>query len=138
MPTCGSGGDVIARHNQLRDCIADFCHKACLSTQIEKGSGILPKDQSRPADILVPNWSLSCPAAFDIKLINPLNLQLLQEVAQTCGHAAEEAKHCKNDDARALRGWTCIPLVVEVFGMRLSMCFQPCQKSSHSAVSTSK
>ena len=72
-------GDVITRHNQLRDCIADFCHKACLSPQIEKGSGILPKDQSRPADILVPNWSLSRPAAFDIKVINPLNLQLYKK-----------------------------------------------------------
>ena len=69
MLTCRSGGDVITRHNQLRDCIADFCHKACLSPQIEKGSGILPKDQSRPANILVPNWSLSRPAAFDIKVI---------------------------------------------------------------------
>eukprot|EP00731_Ephydatia_muelleri_P031413 Em0022g927a len=61
MLTCRSGGDVITRHNQLRDCIADVCHKANLSPQIEKGSGILPKDQSRPADILVP------------KVINPLN-----------------------------------------------------------------
>ncbi|KAL5464029.1 hypothetical protein EMCRGX_G032986 [Ephydatia muelleri] len=66
MLTCRSGGDVITRHNQLRDYIADFCHKACLSPQIEKGSGILPKDQSRPADILVPNWSLSRQAAFDM------------------------------------------------------------------------
>ena len=107
MLTCRSGGDVITRHNQLRDCIADFCHKACLSPQIEKGSGILPKDQLRPADILVPNWSLSRP------------LQFIQEAAQTCGHAAEmgeEAKHSRNDEACALRGWSCIPLVVEVFG----------------------
>ena len=40
MLTCRSGGDVITRHNQLRDCIADFCHKACLSPQIEKGSDV--------------------------------------------------------------------------------------------------
>ena len=72
---------MITRHNLLRDCIANFCNKACLSPQIEKGSGILPKDQSRPADILVPNWSLSRPAAFNIKVINPLNLQFLQEAA---------------------------------------------------------
>ena len=94
-------------------------NKACLSPHIEKGSGILPKDQSRPADILVPNWSLSHPAAFDIKVINQLNLQFLQEAAQTCGHAAEmgeESKHSANDETCALRGWTCYPLVVEVFG----------------------
>ena len=67
----------------------------------------------------MPNWSLSRPAAFDIKVINPLNLQFIQEAAQTCGHAAEmeeEAKHSRNDEACALRGWSCIPLVVEVFG----------------------
>eukprot|EP00731_Ephydatia_muelleri_P018409 Em0011g449a len=28
----------------------------------------------------------------------------------------EEAKHSRNDEACALRGWSCIPLVVEVFG----------------------
>ena len=44
----------------------------------EKGSGIIPKDHSRPADILVPNWFLSRLATFDIKLINPLNLPFLQ------------------------------------------------------------
>ena len=65
MLTCHFRGDF-TRHKQLRDCIDDFCHKACLSPQVEKGSGILPKDQSRPVDILVPNWSFSCPAVFDI------------------------------------------------------------------------
>ena len=67
----------------------------------------------------MPNWSLSRPAAFDIKVINPLNLQFMQEAAQTCGHAAEmgeEAKHSRNDEACVFRGWSCIPLVVEVFG----------------------
>ena len=46
----------------------------------------------------------------------------------------EEAKHSRNDEACALRGWTCIPLVVEVFGewgaMKLSMYLQPCRKGS--------
>ena len=51
-------------------------------------------------------------------MINPLNLQFIQEVAQTSGHAAEmgeEAKLSRNDEACALREWSCIPLVVEVF-----------------------
>ena len=90
---------MITRLNLLRDCIANFYNN---SPQIEIGSGILPKDQSRPADILVPNWSLSRPAAFDIKVINPLNLQFLQEAAQTYGHAAEmgeESKHSRSNEA---------------------------------------
>ena len=47
----------------------------------------------------MPNWSLSRPAVFDIKVINQ---QFLQEAAQTCGHAAEmgeKAKHSRNDEA---------------------------------------
>ena len=36
MLTCHSGGDVITRHNQLRDCIADFCHKAAFPHILRK------------------------------------------------------------------------------------------------------
>ena len=68
--TCRSGGDIIARHNKLRDCFANLCSKACLSPQLEKGPGLAI---SRPADVLVPNWSLSNPAAYDLKVIHPLN-----------------------------------------------------------------
>ena len=31
------------------------------------------KDRSHSADILIPNWSLSRSAAFDIKVMHPLN-----------------------------------------------------------------
>ena len=72
MLTFCSEGDVITSITSSEtDCIADFCHKVCLSPQIENGSGILPKDQS-----------ISCPAAFDtLSKINPLNLQFLQVAA---------------------------------------------------------
>ena len=93
----------------------------------------------------MPNWFLSCPDAFDIKVINPLNLQFLQEAAQTCGHAAEmgeKSKHSRNDEACALRGWSCIPLVVEVFGWVGNQAFNVrstlSKKSSHTATKTSK
>ena len=76
--TCRSGGDIIARHNKLRDCFANLCSKACLSPQLEKGPGL---DFSRPADVLVPNWSLSNPAAFDLKVIHPLNTDLILEAS---------------------------------------------------------
>ena len=36
---CRRGGDVVMRHNQLRDAIVDFCHSACLGVH--------------PADVLV-------------------------------------------------------------------------------------
>ena len=54
---------------------ADFCTKTCLSPPIEKGSGILSKDKSRPADIPVQKLVSLMSTAFDIKVINPLNSQ---------------------------------------------------------------
>ena len=96
--TCRSGGDTIVRHNNLRDCFSNLCSKAWLSPQLEKGPGI---NFSRPADVLVPNWSLSYPAAFDLKVIHLLNTDLIQEVSLASGISAEcgeVGKHAKNDE----------------------------------------
>ena len=41
--TCKHGGDVVSRHNRLRDQALEFCRRA---HQVEKGSGLTP-DHSR-------------------------------------------------------------------------------------------
>ena len=41
------------------------------------------------ADVLVSNWSLSRPAAFDLKVINPLNSNFLLGASMTSGYTAE-------------------------------------------------
>ena len=67
--------------------------------------------------MLVSNWSLSSSAAFDLKVINPLNVFL--GASMTSGYTAElgeQDKHARNDVPCAERGWICVPLVVEVFG----------------------
>ena len=65
--TCKRGGDVVTRHNKLRDTLAETCRRAHLSVKVEAGSN-LTKDHSHtcPADILVPNWSMGKLAAFDL------------------------------------------------------------------------
>ena len=117
---CHAGGDVVTRHNRLRDSFADFCRRACLAPELERGCGLTStKDRTRPADVLVPNWSLSRSAAFDLKVINPLNSNFLLGASMTSGYTAElgeKDKHSKNDIPCTERGWVCVPLVVEVFG----------------------
>ena len=81
---CHAGGDVVTRHNHLRDSFADFCRRASLAPELESGCGLIStKDRTRPADVLVPNWSLSCSAAFDLKVINPLNSNFLLGASMT-------------------------------------------------------
>ena len=126
--TCRSGGDIIAWHNKLRDCFANLCSKACLSPQLEKGPGL---DFSRPADVLVPNWSLSNPAAFDLKVIHPLNTDLILEASLASGNSAEFGeigKHTKNDQMCERLGWTCIPLVYGGWGCEAQGCFSRLSK----------
>ena len=68
------GGDTVHRHNLLRDVFADSCRLAHLPVKLEVGNNLTPDhDHSRPADVLVHNWSLGKPAAFDFCVTSPLN-----------------------------------------------------------------
>ena len=63
--TCKCGGDVITRHNALRDTLAHFLHRAHASIEVEAGAGLFPDhSQSRPADILVKHWNHGRPVAL--------------------------------------------------------------------------
>ena len=78
--TCKSGGDLIVRHNALRDTFWESCKLACIGGQLEAGSSLDEEGrQTRPADILVQNWEFGKPAALDFtvtSLLNPTTLTL--------------------------------------------------------------
>eukprot|EP00731_Ephydatia_muelleri_P034365 Em0056g24a len=118
--TCKHKGDVVLRHNSLRDVFVEFCHRACLGGQVEVGSGQgHDRLNSRPADVLVKNWHLGKPAAFDLTITSPLNPTTLTEAGVKCGSSAQVAevrKHAANDGKCKELGWVCIPLAVESYG----------------------
>ena len=67
--TCKKGGDVVTRHNRLRDVFVDFCHQAHLGVHVEVGSNLTPDgSRSRPADVLVRDWITGRFAAFDFQV----------------------------------------------------------------------
>ncbi|KAL5515919.1 hypothetical protein EMCRGX_G001164 [Ephydatia muelleri] len=45
--SCRRGGDVVLRHNQLRDVFVDICHKANLGVKIEAGTAALLAEQRK-------------------------------------------------------------------------------------------
>ena len=118
--TCKKGGDVVTRHNQLRNVLAETCRRAHLSVKVEMGSNLTSEhDHSRPADILLPNWALGKPAAFDISVTSPLNPKIVSVAGLSAGAAAlstEERKHNENDPKCNALGWYCVPLVTESYG----------------------
>eukprot|EP00731_Ephydatia_muelleri_P029871 Em0021g394a len=109
--TCKHGGDIVTCHNRLRDVFVESCRRACigvqvklshahLSVKVEAGNNLTPDhSHTRPADVLVQNWSRGRPAAFDICVTSPLNTLTLSE-ARVCAGAAAQAGELSTRDFR--------------------------------------
>ena len=62
LPLAKQGGNVVHRHNLLRDVFADSCHLAHLSVKVEVGNNLTQdNNHTRPADVLVHNWHKASP-----------------------------------------------------------------------------
>ena len=79
--TCKRGGDVVFRHNKLRDILAETCRRAHFSVQVEAGCNLTSDhSHSRPVYVLISNWVLGKTAACDLSVTSPLNSKILSEV----------------------------------------------------------
>ena len=64
---------------------------------MEVGSGLGHDERrTRPADILVPNWDLRKPAAFDLTVASSLNQNIRNEACVTAGSSAQVSKQRSN------------------------------------------
>ena len=118
--TCKYGGDVVSRHNRIRDILVEICRRAHIGIKVEVGNN-LSRDHSktRPANILLPNWFLGRTAALDVSITSPLNPVTLLEagvLATAAAQATEARKHQANDPKCSELGWVCVPMVVETYG----------------------
>ena len=68
---------------------------------------------SSQLDVLVRDWALGKPAAFDITVTSPLNRTILAEACLRVGVAAGRRKHAANDLMCAELGWVFVLLAVE-------------------------
>ena len=92
----GGGGDVVTRHNRLRDEVFDLCRRAHLSVSVERGHGltsVLP--HTRPADALIAGWDRGKSAALDLSITSPPCSAILSESCHQAGAAALAAEACK-------------------------------------------
>ena len=108
------GGDVVSRHNRLKYIFTYLCHRACLAPKLEMGGW--SRQHTRPADVLVPNWVLGKPAAYDLSVTLTLNTQVVSVTGGSTALASQVRKHGLNDERCRKLDWVCIPLVVETFG----------------------
>ena len=115
---CGSGGERISRHNNLRDQVHDTAMAAGLGP-VREVRFLLPGQDSRPADVLLPHWIAGKDAALDLTVVNPCQVATVVGAATTAGHALQHAFNRKmrgSADACQAQGVVFLPIVVESFG----------------------
>ncbi len=110
----------VNRDNAIRDVVFNAAQSAALGPSKET-PGLVSDSASRPADVLLPNWTNGRPAALDVHVISPLQSLTLSEAARTQGHALQVGVQCKLasnlPNCRSMpMGLTCIPLVAETLG----------------------
>eukprot|EP00662_Eupelagonemidae_sp_cell21_P057168 gene57168-biopygen107387 len=119
---CKGGGDIVHRHDQLRDIWWRLCKAAGLRPEIEK-PGLLPGTMYRPADIWLYRYPGGGPAkiALDQKVVDPLQRKYMVAAGQVSLAAAEayadyaaERHDCERECAA--RGIHFIPVVAEAYG----------------------
>ena len=69
---------------------------------------MMPDAQGRLTCLIVPNWVLGKPAAFDITVTSPLTPITLHEASVTSGstaQVAENRKHVCQQRRKVLRAW---------------------------------
>jgi hypothetical protein len=115
---CGSHGERIARHNQLRDAIYSVAASSNLAPRKEENA-LLPGTSARPADVLIPNWTGGRDTALDVTVVSPLLTDRVDNSITTPGHTLEVAFNDKCRDylqACEREGISFIPLPVETLG----------------------
>ena len=116
--TCRGNGDLIRKHDALRDVLYTAACSAALAPKKEMPA-LIPGSLSRPADIYLPCWSRGKPAALDVSVISPVQALTVEEAAVTQGYSLavrEQQKRRCHDNACHEAGIHFIPLAVETFG----------------------
>ena len=118
--TCKKGPDVVSRHNFLRNTIFNYARNAQMSPVLEQGANL---DQAgtltRPADVLIPLWSLGKAGAIDVTVAHPLNPLTIEGASATPGYClevAETRKHAANEAKCRDLGWKCLAVAFTPYG----------------------
>ena len=115
---CGSGGERISRHNHLRDHLHDVAAAAGLGPRKEVRF-LIPGNDSRPADVLLPHWKQGKDVALDVAVVNPCKGGTVVEAAAVAGFALNDtfkSKMQKSAEACQREGVIFMPMVTESFG----------------------
>jgi hypothetical protein len=116
--SCSRAGDIITRHNRLRNLVGAISEEGRLSPELEK-LGILGDegygDLRRPGDVTLPVWGKGKGLAIDVAVIDPINKTNLASL-DPCEQYAANQKHGKYDASFVGSNYDFTALVFETTG----------------------
>jgi len=68
---CTRTGDVVVRHNRIRNLLDRVCHEGLLEPQLEKKGILGPTSGRRPGDVTLPIWADGKRLAIDVAVTSP-------------------------------------------------------------------
>ena len=93
---CTKSGDLIIRHNTLRNLVDSIARDGLLSPILEKQGILGPTTGRRPGDVTIPNWREGDFLAIDVAVTSPL-INSSVRIDEPCEEYARTQKHAKYD-----------------------------------------
>ena len=77
---CAKSGDLVTRHNAIRNLVYSIASDGLLQPQLEKQGILGPSTGRRPGDVTIPDWKNGNGLAIDVAVTSPLRLTSLRLV----------------------------------------------------------
>jgi len=111
---CRHSGDMIVRHNSVRNFVDRIASDALLSPVMEKKGILGDTSGRRPGDVTIPIWSSGKGMAIDVAVTSPLSASSVDVVTPCEEYAA--LKHKKYDEGFRGQPYFFSALVLETLG----------------------
>ena len=102
---CAKKGDLVARHNSLRNLIYSIASDGLLQPQLEKQGILGPTTGRRPGDVTIPDWKHNNGLAIDVAVTSPLTKTSMRLV-NPCGTTARHKSIASMTQASKTRATT--------------------------------
>jgi len=112
---CTKSGDLIIRHNTLRNLLAAIARDGLLNPILEKQGILGPTTGRRPGDVTIPNWREGDFLAIDVAVTSPL-INSSVRLEEPCEEYARTQKHAKYDSSFVGTNYAFCAMVFETLG----------------------
>lgn len=112
---CAKNGDLVTRHNALRNFVHSVASDGLLQPVLEKQGILGPTTGRRPGDVTIPDWKHYNGLAIDVAVTSPLTKTSLR-LTDPCEDYSETQKHKKYDASFEGSSYYFCAMVFETLG----------------------